>query len=319
MYALGVDVGGTKIAAGVVDEDGKIVEQVRHATDASDAQSIDRTIANAINELAESFEFDVVGIAAAGFCSPDRTSVLFSPNISAWQNYPLAEKVGALTGRGRREPRQIVVENDANAAGWAEFRFGAAQSATDMLMLTVGTGLGGAIVSDGVLLRGRFGVSAEVGHMRVVPGGRFCGCGHAGCWEQYASGSALVKAANAAAIAYPGQAARLLELAAVRGDEISGTDVTTAAYEGDRLALDLYNELGHWLGEGAASVTALLDPQIIVLGGGVSDAGDLLLLPTRAGFLHQLSARGHRPEAEIQLAALGNAAGIVGAADLARN
>ncbi len=318
MYALGVDIGGTKIAAGVVDANGEIIEQVRHATDPTDAESIDQTIAEAIDDLGQSYEFDVVGIAAAGFCSPARDSVLFSPNIAAWQDYPLARKVGALTDAGRRQPRRIVVENDANAAGWAEFRFGAAQSASDMVMLTVGTGLGGAIVSDGRLIRGKFGVSAEVGHMRVVPDGRFCGCGHAGCWERYASGSALVESAQAAVIAHPDRATRLLELAEGKGDQISGPDVTAAAIEGDSLALEMYNELGRWLGEGAASVTALLDPQIIVLGGGVCEAGDILLSPTRAAFLQQLSARGHRPEADIQLAALGNGAGIVGAADLAR-
>lgn len=318
MYALGVDIGGTKIAVGVVDADGRVLEQVRHATDPTDAASIDRTIADAVAELEQSYDFDVIGIAAAGFCSPDRASVLFSPNIAAWQDYPLAHNISDLTNSSRREPRRIVIENDANAAGWAEFRFGSARGSSDMLMLTVGTGLGGAIVTDSGLVRGKFGVGAEVGHMRVVPDGRFCACGHAGCWEQYASGSALVRAARAAVVAYPDRAGRLLELAQGHSDRISGPDITTAAFDGDGLALELYGELGRWLGEGAASVTALLDPEIIVIGGGVCEAGDILLEPTRAAFLQQLSARGHRPEATIQLASMGNGAGVVGAADLAR-
>ncbi len=125
-----------------------------------------------------------MGLAAAGFVSADRSSVLFAPNI-AWRDYPLRDRVAALL---KDDGVTIVVENDANAAGWAEFRFGAGRDVEDMLLLTVGTGLGGAIVTDGKLVRGAWGVAAEIGHMRVVPGGHYCGCGHEGCWEQYASG-----------------------------------------------------------------------------------------------------------------------------------
>lgn len=318
MYALGVDIGGTKIAAGIIDDDGQILAQVRHATDPEDAEAIDRSIADAINELSGTYEVDVIGLAAAGFCSPDRQSVLFGTNIAAWREYPLARSVSDLVDKDRTDRRRIVVENDANAAGWAEFRYGPARDASDMLMLTVGTGLGGAIVINGELVRGKFGVGAEVGHMRIVPDGRFCGCGHAGCWEQYASGSALVRDAQAAVVAYPNRAERLLELAGGDGAQISGPDITKAAFEGDELALELFTHLGHWLGAGAASVAALLDPEIIVIGGGVCEAKNILLDPTKAAFREHLSAGGHRPLAQIQLASLGNEAGIVGAADLAR-
>lgn len=314
MHALGVDIGGTKIAAGVVDDDGVILAQVRRATDPQDAANIDRAIADAYEELAGSYEIGAIGLAAAGFCSPDRQSVLFGPNISAWREYPLAKRVSQLIGL----PIPVVVENDANAAGWAEFRFGAGREATDMVMLTVGTGLGGAIIMDGTLRRGRYGVAAEVGHMRVVPDGRFCGCGHAGCWERYASGSALVEAARAAVVAYPDRAGRLLDLAEGRPENLRGPDITAAAFEGDPLAIELFADLGRWLGEGAASMTALIDPEVIAIGGGVCAAGEVLLGPTREGFKRELSAQGHRPEAEIVLASMGNDAGIVGAADLAR-
>lgn len=313
MHAIGVDIGGTKIAVGVVDEAGKILAKVRRETDADDVASIDRAIADACTELSKEHEVGAIGLAAAGFVSPDRTSVLFAPNI-AWREYPLAQKVGELIDLDV----PIVVENDANAAGWAEFRFGAGRDATDMLMLTVGTGLGGAIVVDRELVRGKWGVAAEVGHMRVVPGGHYCGCGHEGCWEQYASGSALTRDAQHAAVAQPHRAGRLLELAAGDPNAVAGPMVTKAAHEGDELAIELVANLGRWIGEGCASVAALLDPELIVIGGGVGGAGDLLLTPIRKGYEAQLSALGHRPVAQIELAEHGNEAGIVGAADLAR-
>ena len=154
--------------------------------------------------------------------------------------------------------------------------------------------------------------------MRVVPGGHYCGCGHEGCWEQYASGSALVRDAQATVIIHPERATRLLELAGGNADKLTGPQVTQAAQEGDPLAVELLTELGRWVGEGAASAAALLDPALIVVGGGVADAGDLLLAPARKSFAEQLSGRGHRPEATIVVASMGNDAGLVGAADLAR-
>lgn len=313
MHAIGVDIGGTKIAAGVVDEDGTLLAKTRRDTSPDDAASIDRAIADVYAELSASYEIGAMGLAAAGFVAADRSGVLFAPNI-AWRDYPLRDNVAALIDDDVR----IVVENDANAAGWAEFRFGAARDVDDMLMLTVGTGLGGAIVVSGELVRGAWGVAAEIGHMRVVPGGHYCGCGHEGCWEQYASGSALVRDAQAQAVVDPSAAGRLLELAGGDPEKITGPHVTKAAQEGDALAVRLLADLGRWVGEGSASVAALLDPGLIVVGGGVASAGELLLAPARKGFAEQLSARGHRPEASIVVAAMGNDAGMVGAADLAR-
>lgn len=312
MHAIGVDIGGTKIAAGVVDEEGVILAQTRVETSPDDVAGIDRAIAQVYRELSASYEVGAMGLAAAGFVAADRSGVLFAPNI-AWRDYPLRDKVRALID----DDLTIVVENDANAAGWAEFRFGAARDVDDMLLLTVGTGLGGAIVANGELVRGAWGVASEVGHMRVVPGGHYCGCGHEGCWEQYASGSALVRDAQAAVLREPERAERLLQLAG-DAEKIVGPQITQAAEEGDPLSIELLAELGRWLGEGAASATALLDPALIVVGGGVVAAGELLLGPARRGFAEQLSARGHRPEASFVAAAMGNDAGMVGAADLAR-
>lgn len=313
MHAIGVDIGGTKIAAGVVDEQGKILAQTRVATVADDPASIDASIAAVCKELAGSFEISAIGLAAAGFCSPDRTSVQFAPNIN-WRDYPIAKNVRDLLG----VDIPIVVENDANAAGWAEFQFGAAREVSNMLTLTVGTGLGGAIVIGNQLVRGGYGVGGEVGHMRVVPNGHACGCGHDGCWEQYSSGSALVREARSTAIKEPARAAELISRAGGDIHAINGPLITAAAQEGNELAIALLAELGRWIGEGAASVAALLDPEIVVLGGGVAAAGDLLLVPAQEAFLEALPARGHRAEATFAIAQMGNEAGIVGAADLAR-
>ncbi len=313
MHAIGVDIGGTKIAAGVVDDEGNILAQTRRATEPDDAASIDRAVAEVYAELSQKYDVGAIGVAAAGFVNSERSTVLFAPNI-AWRDYPLRERVDALIDDDVR----IVVENDANAAGWAEFRFGAGRHVDDMVMLTVGTGLGGAIVVGGKLVRGAWGVAAEVGHMRVVPGGHYCGCGHEGCWEQYASGSALVRDAQAAIVVDAQRGAMLLELAGGDPEQLTGPQITQAAHAGDPLAVSLLEHLGRWIGEGSASVAALLDPALIVIGGGVGAAGDLLLDPARKAFADQLSARGHRPEAEIQIASMGNEAGIVGAADLAR-
>ncbi|WP_435300237.1 ROK family glucokinase [Timonella sp. A28] len=313
MHAIGVDIGGTKIAAGVVDEQGKILAQTRIATEAGNPASIDKSIAHVCAELVEQFEVEAIGLAAAGLCSPDRRDVLFAPNID-WRDYPIADNVRRLMNT----EIPIVVENDANAAGWAEFQFGVAQDTSNMLMLTIGTGLGGALVSNGQLVRGNYGVGGEVGHMRLVPNGRTCGCGHDGCWEQYAAGNALVRNAKSAAIKNPAAARGLLDRVEGNAQLINGPLVTQAAQEGDALAISLLAELGRWIGEGAATAAGLVDPEIIVIGGGVAAAGDLLLEPTREAYLEVLPARGYRPEARFALADMGNEAGLVGAADLAR-
>ncbi|GIG54713.1 ROK family glucokinase [Demequina activiva] len=314
MHAIGVDIGGTKIAVGVVDSEGVIVEKTRRETRPEDAASIDDAIADAVRELGERHEFHHVGVAAAGFVSADRRRVLFAPNI-AWREYPLADKVEALIDR---DDVNVVVENDANAAGWGEYRFGAGRDVQAMIMLTIGTGLGAAIISDGQLVRGAYGFAAELGHVRVQPGGHPCGCGHRGCWEQYASGSALVREARRAARERPVRAAGLLRLAGGDVAAISGPDVTRAAADGDELGIELLGELGAWIGTGSASLAAVLDPEMFVVGGGVIAAGDLMLEPAREAYREALPALGHRPVAPIVAAAMGNDAGIVGAAALAR-
>jgi glucokinase len=173
-------------------------------------------------------------------------------------------------------------------------------------------------VFDGRLYRGRYGMAGEPGHVRVVPDGRLCGCGNRGCWEQYASGNALVAEARDIARRSPSAAIRLLQLAGGRPEGIGGQEVTLAAREGDPAALRCFGIVGSWLGQGLADLAAILDPACFVIGGGVSEAGDLLLAPARAAYEKGLTGVRYRPRADIRPAALGPDAGIVGAADLAR-
>ena len=308
---VGVDVGGTKIAAGVVDEKGEILERRRLDSPATDSEAIESTIAELVLALKRDHDVEAVGVGAAGFVDVRRSTVLFAPNL-AWRDEPLKAELERLTDL------PVVVENDANAAAWGEFAFGGGKDVDDLLLVTVGTGVGGGLVLDGKLHRGAFGVAAEIGHFRVVPQGRPCGCGQYGCWEQYASGSALVRDARERLGAGGDDVQALLERAGGDPEAVTGPIVTEAAQAGDAVAVDLLAEVARWLGEGIASLTAVLDPAVVVIGGGVSEAGDLLLDPIREHFLATLTARDYRPQLEIRPAELGNRAGLIGAADLAR-
>ena len=309
--ACGIDVGGTKIAGGVVDTSGEVLKQAKLESPAKDADAIESAIEELVTGLREGHDLSCVGVGAAGFVDNHRSTVLFAPNL-AWRDEPLKDRLEARLGL------PVVIENDANVAAWGEFRFGAGEDVDDLLAVTIGTGVGGGIVVDGELYRGAFGVAAEIGRFRMVPGGRLCGCGNRGCWEQYASGTALVREVRDAAEAGSMQARDLLERAGGDPAEITGPLITQAARDGDRFALEQLAELGHWIGEGIATLAAVLDPAVAVVGGGVSEAGDLLLDPVRDAFSHHLTARGHRPELQIRPAQLGNTAGLIGAADLAR-
>ncbi|MEY9963678.1 glucokinase [Streptacidiphilus sp. MAP12-16] len=307
---IGVDVGGTKIAAGVVDENGEILARTRVPTPA-DPQWAVGAIADAIKELQAQHEITAVGVGAPGYIDRARSTVLMAPNIN-WENEPLKARIEDLV------LLPTVIENDANAAAWGEFRFGAAAPHNDMIMITVGTGIGGGIVLDGRMYRGSFGVAGEIGHLNMVPDGLPCGCGSKGCWEQYASGRALRRYGRERAAVEPVLAKRLLELNEGIADTITGSQITQAAEEGDPLALEVYDELADWLGRGMSDLASLFDPAVFVLGGGVSDSGSLLLDPVAKAFEKFLIGGVHRPRAEVVLASLGSAAGIVGAGDLAR-
>jgi glucokinase len=309
---IGVDIGGTKVLGGIVGPDGMVLAQARRPTPAHDPAGTLVMICDVISELLAIHTVDAIGIGAAGWIDAARSKIMFAPNL-AWRDEPLRDHIAG------RFNLPVVVENDANVAAWAEFRFGAAREASDsMVLYTVGTGIGSGIVLGGELVRGAFGVAAELGHVRVVPDGQLCGCGRRGCLEQYASGSALVRYARATAKEAPDKAERLLALAKGLPQAITGPMVTAAGKQGDPAAIAAFEQIGYWLGNSMADVVQVLDPQLIVIGGGVIEAGDLLLAPAEASYRDALEVRGRLPVADVRAAQMGNLAGVVGAADLAR-
>lgn len=307
--AIGVDAGGTKIEGLLVDVSlGKILDRRLVETPAEDAEATARAIvAVARDIMAGRDEVRALGVGAAGMV--DRSGVMrYAPNV-AWRDFPLTERVRAAVGL------PTLVENDANVAAWGEFRFGAGRGSTDMLLVTVGTGIGGGIVTEGKLFRGAHGFAAEIGHVIVEPGGPLCGCGNLGCWEQVASGRAIGRLGRQAATEHP--ESLMAEVAGGDPENVTGVEVTLAATRGDRVAIRILGEVGRRLGEGIAGLVNVLDPDIVVVGGGAIAAGELLLEPARRAFLDSVEAPDHRPEVPILAAALANDAGAVGAADLA--
>lgn len=310
--SIGVDIGGTKVLGGVVDASGNILTTHREDTPKAGGPALTETIIGVIQELLAQYDVKSVGISAAGFVSSDRQTMLATPNIAGWNGVNLKEEIS------REINLPIVIENDANAAAWGEAVYGAGRGESELMMVTVGTGIGGGLVNNGALYRGAFGVAAEFGHMRVVPNGYPCGCGRAGCFEQYASGSALHRHLLEAIARDPDRAKALL----ARGDGtiegIKGGHITEAARAGDPLAVQAFDTTGDWLGAGIASLCIILDPACVVIGGGVIDAGDLLMKPTRIAIEKYMPFNGKHPAPRILVAELGNDAGLVGVADLSR-
>ena len=312
LLTVGVDVGGSKVLAGVVDARGHVLESIRRETPSKSPAAVEDAIVECVPAFGARHQVAAVGIGAAGFVDAARASVLFSPPL-AWRNEPLRDAVW------RRLRLPIVVDNDANAAAWAESRFGAGVGHRHVICITLGTGIGGALVLDGRIFRGANGMAGEFGHMQVVPGGHRCECGNRGCWEQYASGNALVRDARELVVADSPVAHHLRDL--VEGDpsRLTGPLISDAARDSDPAAVELITEVGTWLGVGLAGLTAAFDPDCIIVGGGVSGAGELLLQPTRDAFGRTLTGRGFRTVPPIVGAFLGPDAGFIGAADLARS
>jgi len=310
--AIGIDVGGTKVLGGVVTASGEILATARRDTPREGGRALTEAIANVATELSKQYPVDSIGVSAAGFISSDRQTMLATPNISNWNGVNLVTELTELLHK------KIVLENDANAAAWGEFKFGAGRGRNDLMMLTLGTGVGGGLILDGAVFRGAFGIGAELGHMRLIADGQLCGCGIRGCLEQYASGSALMRHAREAIDASPLLARNLLERGDGSIEGLRGEHITDAARDGDPVAIAAFNTMANYLGAGIASLCAVIDPSCIVLGGGVIDAGELFLSPTREAALRLIPFSGKHPYPEIVPAELGNNAGLVGVADLSR-
>ncbi len=306
--AIGIDIGGTKIAAGVVTADGHVVERALAPTPMGDEPATVSAMLAAIRELrARHPGVEAIGVGAAGLVDWPSGRVRWAPH-NAYRQLSLRRLLYESTGL------PTVVDNDANAAAWAEARFGAAAGSEHMVLLTVGTGIGGGLVLGGQVYRGSSGLGAEAGHMIVDPHGYPCACGNVGCLETVASGDALGRTGREAAQADPG--GLLARLAGGPG-KVTGEVVFRAARDGDRAARELFERLGFWLGVGIASLVNLFDPELVVIGGGLVATGELLLVPARASLERYTFGLGHRELPPVVPALLGSEAGMVGAASLA--
>jgi glucokinase len=308
--AIGIDVGGTKLAGALVAGDGSVLDQVRHATPRSSAAELVDLIVAVAGDFGHRHALDrvPVGVGIAGLIDRSGT-VRFAPNLPL-VDYPLGKELAARLGS------PIVVDNDANAATWGEYRLGAGQAAQEsMVMLTIGTGVGGGLVLGGRLVRGATGMAGELGHIAVLEGGPECPCGARGCLESLASGSALARFAREAMAA--GRIPSGSPLAAHTPAEITGKAVTVAAFAGDAEAASILAAAGRWIGVGIASLIAAFDPEVVVLGGGAMQAGTLLLEPARQSAQARLLGGGHRELVPIVTATLADDAGVVGSGLLA--
>lgn len=314
MLTVGVDVGGTSVRAGVVDEDGAVLDTARAATPAQD-RALEAAISGVVTELTQRHPVRAVGVAVAGFVTPDRRTVRFAPHLP-WRDVRVADVLTDRCGL------PVVIEHDANAAALAERRFGAASgrsaSSGVTLFLAIGTGIGAGLVIDGELYRGAHGVAPELGHLRLVPDGRACPCGKRGCWERYCSGTGLVTTLVELLAADPSSSSTLARLASRESRGITGRHVATAARDGDPVALAAMSELARWLGDGLALIADVYDPELVVVGGGVSGSAPLFLDDAREHYGRALTGASHRPLARIRSAQLGEQAGVIGAAELAR-
>ena len=304
--AVGVDVGGTKIAAGVVSSEGEILASVRYPTPHSPEKLVG-TIVRSIKEVMDGHQVGGVCLAVPGHILAQENRVVFSANLHAIEGIPLKDRIEPEIGV------PLTIENDASAAAWGEFRFGAGSEVDHLVFLTLGTGIGGGVISHGVLLRGAQGSGGELGHVTVQATGPRCACGNRGCLEALASGTAIGRRARERAVEKPGSA--LGRIAARR--EVLGEDVTELAQNGDETAILVLEETGTWLGIGLAGFVNVFNPEVAAVGGGAMAAGDLILASAR----REMRLRARPPSrdlVEVQVATLGPRSGVLGAAALAR-
>ena len=303
--SLGIDIGGTQLRAALVDPTGRVLSRDRRPTPADDPDLLVRTLLELIRSAWErTGERVPVGVGIAGLVTVDGT-VRYGPNIGI-RDLPLA------TLLGEELDAEVVVANDASVAALGEQRAGAGVDHEDLVLVTIGTGVGGGVVIGGRLLTGATGFGGELGHVIVNEGGRPCPCGNRGCVEAYASGSAIGALARDRLVD-PLTQSRLRDL-----DRVAGPEVTAAAADGDAVAIEVLEEVGHWLGVALASMVNVLDPELILLGGGAAAAAAPWMLdPARRCMTERLVGSAWREAPEVALAVLGDDAGVVGAGLLA--
>jgi len=298
---IGFDVGGTNVRGGVITREGKILAS-RTIPTSMDAEQLEADIVGIVDELRADYEVDAVGLALAGFLDPSCEVVRFAPHLP-WRHANVRESLSQKLGM------HVRLEHDANSAAWGEWCFGAGRGAEDWVFFAVGTGIGATLMTHDTIYRGAFGTAPEFGHIVVVPNGRQCSCGKRGCLERYASGTALPDTCADLRASYE---------TALPTDP-TGKEITQAARRGDPLAVAVMEEFSRWLGQGLSIVADVLDPELIVLGGGVSQDADLYLKDAVQAMGQDIVGAGHRPLARVATAELGSTAGMIGVADLARS
>jgi glucokinase len=305
--AVGLDIGGTKMLGVVVDEHGVIRRELRKPSPVHDLDALVAVCAQLVDDIAPPGA--PVGVGIAGLVDRDGR-LAYAPNIPGVRDAPLRDALVTATGR------DVVADNDANVAALGEATFGAAAGAGDALMITLGTGIGGGIITNGDIYRGAHGFAGELGHFTVERDGPRCACGEAGHWEAIASGSALGRMARE--LVGSGRGDRMLAAAAGDVREVSGEDVAIAAAAGDADACALLEQFADNVAIGLANLANIFDPEQIVISGGLVEMGVLLFEPLAKAFARRLEGTEHRPHIPITAATLGHRAGAVGAAVLAR-
>lgn len=313
-YTIGIDLGGTNINGGVCDARGTLLIRCALETQADRGREhVLRRMAGLVTELLRQADLTRADIAGIGVGAPGPMShaegvIHHAPNLPGWINFPLRDRFAEATGL------PVVLENDANAAAFGEFTAGAGKDVRNMVMLTLGTGIGGGIVLDGKLWRGCFDNAGEIGHAVIVPEGRACPCGQRGCLEQYASANAVAERLREAVEAGEDS---VLKPKVVANEAFDARHVLTALERGDALAARIWDETCYYLALCAVNLRHILNPELIVFAGGLINAGPRLLGPVCAHF-ERLSWKIAPDAPRIALATLGTDAGTIGAAALAR-
>ncbi len=314
MYTLGIDLGGTNIAVGLCDEGLNMVDKISRPTDrGADADGIVRQMVDICRELVEKnslalADIEYIGVTAPGTVNPEAGIVEYAPNLP-FIEYPLSAKFKELL-----PVRQVLVANDANAAALGESLVGAARGTRSSIMITLGTGVGGGVILDGKIFSGGLNFSgAELGHTVIVAGGRLCGCGRRGCWETYSSATGLVNLTKERIneLKIKGIPSRMLEV-----DSVSGRTAFSLCREGDVEAQRVVDEYISYLAIGVTNMINIFQPEILLIGGGISGEGDYLIKPLRELVDKEQYTKRNAVKTKILKATLGNDAGIIGAAGL---
>ena len=310
MNYLGIDVGGTNLKGAIVTEYGEIIEEASYPTHAQQgADAVAESIAKLIHHLSDGKEIAGVGLGCPGIVDNETGEVIYSCNLN-WSKYPLREKLYALTGF------RVQLGNDANVAALGEALVGAAKGAHSAVILTLGTGIGGGVVINGQMLVGYTGAASEIGHMVIVADGETCGCGRKGCFEAYASATALIRMTKEAMAQHP--ESKMHEIAAQYG-AVDGRVAFAAQDAGDLYGDMVVKQYIHYLAIGVTNIINLFFPQVIAISGGVANQGEKLFAPLREEvFAQEYGVTYTSKHPKIVGCALGYQAGVIGAAMLAK-